>query len=224
MSINTQVDETLESKPTGESTPIRPAPVEETKSEEPKQDGEPVEKTDGASEVIDYAAKLLEAEARLKRAEDKIVKLKKQPHSDESYGEESIDEDRVAKIVETQVAKIRDQVRGEMVESEVDDLLSEVSTNPDEQKLIKHIYENQLQKSGFSRGAIREDLLNAKVLANRDALIKSNRELSQALMAKQTLQTSRPSSSATRVEEVPDKKLSPLDQKILARIAALKNK
>jgi len=215
-------NEVLESKIAEMNNSDQPAPVEETNTEDPKQEGEPVEKTEEPSEpTIDYKSKLEEAQARLKRAEDKIVKLKKQPSSEEDTKEEP-DEDRVAQLVKQQVDSLRDQVRGEIVESEVEDLLTEISGNADERALIKHIYEHNLQKAGFTRAAIRENLLNAKVLANRDALIKSNKELSEALVSKATTATTRSVSSSSRPSVSDEPKMSEKDRKILARIEANK--
>ena len=218
--------ETLGSKVAEMQNSVQPAQAEETKQEESKQDGEPVTKTEDTSgekstqvdNAIDYKAQLEEAQARLKRAEDKIVKLKKQP----SEEEEEVDEDRVAKLVAEQVGQLRDQVRGEIVESEVEDMLSEISNNPDERALIKHIYEHDLQSTGFTRTAIKERLQNAKILANKQALLKSNTELAEALASKSTISTTRSISSSSRPSQSEETKRSETDRRILARMEAIK--
>jgi len=213
-------NETLESKIAERENSVQPAPAEIKKSEDSEQEGEPDKKTEELSAPsVDYKAQLEEAQARLKRAEDKIVKLKKQPSEEKE--EEEVDEDRVAKLVAQQVGKLKEQVRSEIVESEVEDLLNEVSNNPDERALIKHIYENDLQKSGFTRAAIKDRLLDAKLLANKQALLKSNTELAEALVAKTTLSTTRSTSSSSRPSDKEEPKHSEKDQKILARMRAM---
>ncbi|GEM_PF-6785493 len=187
-------NEALESKKTEEKPSNSPAP-ESTKKPEDQTLDENESKKSGSTEQIDFKALLEEEKSKLARAEEKIVKLKKLgkkevPTTNEDEDEEQDEDNKVRKLVANQVEKIRDQVRGEIVESEVDDLLSELSSNQDEKGLIRHIYENRLQKSGFSRAKIREDLENAKILANKSSLLKSNKELSEALKSKATTQTS----------------------------------
>lgn len=226
MNVN-NVDAPSESKQDADESAIDNAPVDNQNSNDSKL-GEDESKKPESSNALDYAA-LYEAElAKRKRAEDKVVKLKKQSKSDveieDQDDEEDVSEDRVEKLVLQQVTRMKDQLRSEVIESEVDDLIQDISSDVNEQKLIKHIYENGLQKSGFSRALIREDLANAKVLANRDLLIKSNKELSEALRSKATLSTARPSSSATRQVDKPEPQYSEADKKLLARISVLKQK
>lgn len=152
----------------------------------------------------DYKA-LFEAEqAKLARAEEAVVKAKKQIKKkviEEETPENPDIEDRVAQLVQAELAGFKTQVKTELISSEVDNLLLEVSSNPDERALIKHFYDNRLQKSGFSREEIREDLINAKIIANRDTILKTNQELAHAMKSKATTQTSPVVSSSTR--EVP---------------------
>lgn len=219
MSINPKGDDTLESKQPGEITPDPAAPQDEKKSEELSLDGNESKKQ--VLPEVDYKSMLEAEKAKLQKAEEKIVKLKKSqkqvPKEEEEEVEEEVEEDRVAQIVKEQIVKIKDQVRSEIVQSEVEELLGEISSNPDEQALIKHIYENRLQRSGFTRSSIREDLINAKVLANRDTLLKSNKELSEALRSKSSLQTTANFSSGTRDVKKPEMQLSTEEKALLAR-------
>ena len=219
--MSNPIKEALESKQPVDETTDQPAPVEETNTEESEIVEDDSKKIDSPEPEIDYKAMLAEEKAKLQRAEDKIIKLKKTKQSDEVHHrtEEEIGdvEDRVAELVKQQVTQIKDEVRGEIVESEVDDLLSEVSSGDDEKNLIKHIYENRLQRSGFTRASIREDLINAKILANKDTLIKSNKELSAALRSKTTTQSAPNFGSGTRKTESPKPSYSAAEAALLKR-------
>lgn len=213
-------NQTLESK-SEEITSTQPAPVEAKKSEDSKLEND--ESKNIESDKIDYKA-LLEAEqAKTLRAEDKIVKLKKQNKGndrDEDEDEEIEKEDlndRVAALVKEQVAAISTGIRSEIISSEIDDLINELSSNPDEQRLIKHVYENRIKASGFSRAEIRDDILNAKVLANRDSIVKTNKELAAALHSRATTSTSANSSTDSRVTDAPTTTYSADEQRLLDR-------
>ena len=73
-------------------------------------------------------------------------------------------------------------VRTDLAADTIESALEDLSANVDERALIKHHYDNSLQKTGFSRQAIMQDLLNAKLLANQKSLSKERAELSAALM------------------------------------------
>ena len=198
-------NEALESKQTEESPSNSPAPESEKKSEDSKLGEDESKIPESSAPTIDFKAMLEEEKAKLQRAEEKIVKLKKLgkkdvPSTNEDEDEE-VPEEKVSRLVADQIEKVKDEVRREIVESEVDDLISELSSNSDERQLIRHIYENRLQKSGYSRSQIREDLENAKVLANKTAILKSNKELSEALKSKVTTTTAPNFVSGTRATE-----------------------
>jgi hypothetical protein len=78
-----------------------------------------------------------------------------------------------------------------------------------------------LQKSGFSRANIRDDLVNAKVLANRDKLIKRNTELSEALKSRSTLSTGASYSSSIRDTDGPAPKVTEAERKMLEAFGAM---
>jgi len=220
-----ELKEALESTKAVEETTGQPAPTEESTEEVSELETKDESKKEEAP-VIDYKA-LLEAEqAKTKRAEEKIVKMKKakspEVHHNEAEPEEEVDEDRVAALVQKQMAQMQDKMRGEIVASEVDDLLTEISSNLDERELIRHIYENRLARSGFTRAAIRSDLEDAKILANKDALVKSNKELSEALKSKSTLSSAPNFGSGTRKTEEPASEFNATEKAFLAKYGVKK--
>jgi len=207
-----------------EETTDSPAPAVEVNEEsseleskdESKQEDEP---------VIDYAALLEEEKAKTKRAEDKIVKMKKTQSKETPPVEEEderSDEDRVAAMVKEQVQQIADGVREEIVSSELEDLLGEVSSNPDEQKLIEHVYNNRVVKSGYTRAAMRADLIDAKLLANKSLLLKNNKEMSEALKSKSTLSSAPNFGSGSRKTEEPTDEFNAEERKMLAKFGVKK--
>ena len=174
-----------------------------------------------ATETPDYKALFETEKAKLARAEEAVVKAKKQIKKkivdEEQESDDSDIENRVAQLVQAELAGFKTQVKTELISSEVDNLLLEVSSNPDERALIKHFYDNRLQKSGYSREDIREDLINAKIIANRDSILKTNQELSHALKSKATTQTSANVSSSAREVPKDSPEYSAEDQAFLAK-------
>jgi hypothetical protein len=145
---------------------------------------------------VDYAAELeAERAARTKAEQERdnykigLINAKKKlkgdkPKSDdegeeEEEGEEEGLEDAVTKAVDKRLQAL--------TQDTIDETLTELSSDPDEQKLIMFHYENTINKTGYSKRSIRADLENAQLLANRKKILKENREVKRALKTKQTL-------------------------------------
>ena len=76
-----------------------------------------------------------------------------------------------------------------MQQGEFERALGELSSNDKEQQLIKYHYENTIQPSGN----MREDLENAKLLANRKRLVS---QLNEAIRSARSSETTSQSSSS----------------------------
>jgi len=205
-----------------ETTSNQTDPTGENKSEDSTL-GEDESKTT-TEPSVDYKAQLEVERARLKKAEDKIVKLKREKKEEPvepPQEEQGVDDSDLETMIQEKVAQLEDKMRSEIVSGEVDTVLKEVSSNPDEQELIRLIYENKLQKTGYSRVAIMDDLVNAKIIANREAVLRQNQELRESLKSKLTLSSSPNSSSATRRTNAPEPKLNAKEQKLLERFGAM---
>jgi len=150
-----------------EDTTDPTAPTDEG-NDTSEQDGEPVEKTDD----VDYAAQLEAAQTRYKKAEDKIVKLKR----------EEKDTPDISELVKETVEKQLQEFKLGTLRATLDDEVAKVSKNDDEANLIKFYLENKIRLSGD----IRADVRDAKVLANAERLIETNNELRVALKSGQT--------------------------------------
>ncbi len=214
-----------DSKQTEETTSNQPDPTGETQSEDSKL-GEDESKTT-TEPSIDYKAQLELERARLKKAEDKIVKLKREKKEEpveeveRAQPEQGVDDSDLESMVQEQVAQLRDEMRSEIVSGEVDTALKEVSSDPDEQELIRLIYENKLQKTGYSRVAIMDDLVNAKIIANRETVLRQNQELRESLKSKLTLNSSPNSSNANRRSLAREPQINDKERKLLERFGAM---
>jgi hypothetical protein len=175
----------------------------------------------------DYKAQLDLERARLKKAEDKIVKLKREKKEEPVEApelvqeEQQVDDSDLETLIQEKVAQLEEKMRGELVSGEVEAALKEVSTDSTEQELIRLIYENRLKKTGYSRVAIMDDLVNAKIIANREAVLRQNQELRESLKSKLTLNSSANYSNATRRSKGKEPQINDKERKLLERFGAM---
>jgi len=164
---------------------VQNAPTEQEENKEDVQSA-PVEQSEESKPEIDYVAELGIAKSKLEKAGNTIEKIKKENKElkNDDDDDEYID---YQEEINKQVAKKMDSVRADLSEDTIESTLEDLTVNVDERALIKHHYDNSLQKTGFSRQAIMQDLLNAKLLANQRSLTKEKAELSAALIAKESM-------------------------------------
>jgi len=135
--------------------------------------------------IIDYKAELEKERNRLKQAEFTIRKLKAKPIVEpvvEPLEEPTmtIDEDELAKKAEEIVNRRLEEFSVDVFEDE----LNQSSSDANERELIRLKYQTAITKTGFTRQAIRNDLANAKLLANAPRYLKTNKELAETLKSK----------------------------------------
>ena len=179
----------------------QPAPVDEKETE--------VKDSVASQEVnqeIDYKAELerakQEAEKRNKRleqAEYKIVELKKKNKKEE----DELEFDEFGEPIEKPKEDIRDIIKQELnsfkrdiSSTTIDEEISKITNNSDEIALIRHHYENSINQSGFDKQSIQNDIQKAYALANSQKILRTNRELAEALKAKKTVSGGTGGSSA----------------------------
>lgn len=170
---------------------------EETKrlaEEEAAKSADPAEETKTDSDVedtgIDYKAELEKVKAqyekRLGQAEHTIIALKKSKKDDsEDDGDDDSDNDideKINAIKEEQKNEL-EKFRIGLIKDNVEDVISSLTSNPDEKELIRFNYENKIVRSGFDRKSIQEDLISAQLLANRSKFEKTIGELKYTLDA-----------------------------------------
>ena len=155
----------------------QPAPAVEENPEgsEPVEDELPVEGE--ILEPIDYEEELEIVQGKLKKAERKIVKLKKEP---KDASEEDLQE--MEQRLEKRQDEKLDEIKKEALGGNRDNAIEAVSSGPSETKLIEFHLDNSIRPSGN----IREDVKRAKILANEKKIISQVDELKQILISKET--------------------------------------
>jgi len=128
--------------------------------------------------AIDYKALYEKEKEELDQA--KYTLTKKNIESKNKQPAPPIELPDVAEIVRQEVQKGLSSLQGDILE---DELLT-ITNDPDERNLIRLKYESAINKTGFTRAAIRNDLLNAKLLANAPKYQTINKEMAEALKSK----------------------------------------
>ena len=162
---------------------------------------------DQGTGTIDYKAELeAEKAKRIKAEEDRDNYrkglLKAKGKLDDTNDDDSTKEDDTAKVVADLVGKELEKFRIDQSKSSFETALSALSTDPAEKDLIQYIYENSIVKTGTTPEAIKEDLENAKLIANKKAILKQASELSLATGAKQSASNTGQGTNSARDKDV----------------------
>jgi hypothetical protein len=170
--------------------------------------------------AVDYKAELELAQKRAQEAEEKLSKAeftlkKRNIQSKELPPDQTVDLEELERRFEEKLESRISAVRAVESIDDVDDVLSLLSEDPDEKALIKHIYDNRIAKTGYSRSQIRDDLEAAQMLANAKKFKKINTELEASLAAKASLGTV-PMGSNLKKTEVKEKMKTAFTQGDLA--------
>ncbi len=193
---------------------------EETKVEstELASDSKPESEQAKPEEEIDYKSELQKAQQQLQQAEHVIVETKKENKRLKDSGvDEDIDADIEEKAKEI-AEKQTNQFKQDFLKDYLDDQIKSMTTNADEQALIRFHYDSSIVKSGYNREAIRSDLASAHLLANRKKLLNENHELKEALRAKNSIKNSGAGSNQDKPqgeEQLPE--LTEMEKRIIAR-------
>ena len=188
-------------------------------ADESKTTEEP--KVDYAAMLEAERAKRQEAEDARKKAEEKIVKLKREKKADTSNKEESKAETPdLEALLDSRLSKLREELKTESKKDKIESIIQRVSQDPNEQELLRMTYEEKVQKSGFTDEAIMDDVLMAKMWVNRSTILKENRELAEALKAKSTLSGGAMTGSKPMTRD-PEPELSEKDRALLERFGAM---
>ena len=181
----------LESKQEDE-TSTQEAPTEDknedtsTQEDLSKNEEESDESSSQEDDSIDYKVELEKETKARERAEHKIVQLKTQKKEAEEEVSEEVSEESPSDV-QKQIDEGVEKARVDMVEDEVESALQDITSNEDERELIRFHYENTIKKSGYSRLKIKQDLDNARLIANKKSILSANVELSKALQSKNSM-------------------------------------
>ncbi len=163
--------------------------VETTTQSAAAEQGVENQSHEAPTENVDFAATLAALEEqtalRVKAESDRdnyktgLLKAKGKLPEDE---EEDIDA-----IIDKKVADKLSAIQTNLIQPTVDGVIASLSKNSDEQKLIKWHYENSIIKHGTDIDSIRADIDNAKMLANKNLIIKKTNERKLAEDAKNVI-------------------------------------
>lgn len=126
---------------------------------------------------FDYKAELERVQKSLAKAQNALTKerLSKKREKDEEIDENPSEpstevlEERIRNIIREETSAIR----RDLVKGELDREVNRVARNADEAELIKYVYSNLI----IPTGNLREDVENAKLLANRKRLNQEYAEI-----------------------------------------------
>lgn len=140
------------------------------------------------SDKPDFAALYEQEKKRLGQAEFTIQKLRKENKElKKSDGESDLpvyDPEDVKRLVAEEARVVLDQERQRDAADVIEEELMALTDNEDERKFIHLLYEKRIQKTGFSRSAVRDDLHAARDLANAPRYLKYAHEAAEALKAR----------------------------------------
>jgi len=150
---------------------------------------EPIEETEVESEepAVDYKAELEKEMARRKKAE---FTLYKKNVEEKKAKVQEVPAKAAPSSIREEIAQVLEEQRMQDASEAFEEELFSITENEDERELIRHKYENSLVKSGFSRAAIRQDLEDAKFLANKPKYQREQNEIAKTLVSKRTVSNS----------------------------------
>lgn len=151
--------------------------------------------------MVEKLAPVLDELDRSNRDRDNYQKgmMKAKAKLKEEDGEET-SEINIAELVAQEVAKKMSALQGNFTKNIEQTVLADMSTNAAEQRLIKWHYENSIQKTGVDPASVRNDMENAKMIANKKLLFKKQNEMSIALQNRSQLSSSTTGASQDKPE------------------------
>lgn len=141
--------------------------ADETSSQ--TEEGSQKEENSNAESEIDYKAEAERWKARFEERTKALVRISKAHEAkakekpEKEIDADADDEQDVSSVVRSALKELKKEQALETVSS----VLESISENEDERDLIKFIYDRRMTPSGYSRKDIENDLIDAKLLANR---------------------------------------------------------
>lgn len=125
-------------------------------------------------------------EKELAQAQHTIVDLKKKTKEEPKPVTQEVD---IEAIEEKALSKAQEEIEKFKVEQSKDtfeDILATFKGTPEEKEKIKTVYNTSIVKTGFNREAIRQDLENAFLIANKPKFETTIKELQATAISKGT--------------------------------------
>ncbi len=151
-----------------EATEVQPAPVEQE-----------------AEVVIDYKAELEKEKQEKENYKKGMLDAKEMLKGRGIIS----DPEELARIIDARVDEKVSTLTSNLSKSTIESTLESLASSESEKELIKFHYENSIVKSGIDPQSVRNDLENAKLLANKKAIFKESSEMKIALTHKQGIKS-----------------------------------
>lgn len=176
----------------------------ENGSEDASTEQKEVEGIDYKSELEAQLAKVTAEKNNYKKG---LLIAKGKIEDDKFNLDESVDrasiEAHIDSLVEAKIEERLSTIKTSLTKNVVANTLSELSSNADERELIKYHYENSIVKSGLDPEAVKNDLENAKMIANKKSYFRTTKELTNALKNKSQVSGAPSGASAEKHEVTP---------------------
>lgn len=175
-----------ELKKAAELTPASEVPPAESKPETAKAADDTIKPKNNET---DYKTELEKEQAKqLKQAEFTIEQLRKKKEDDKDKEDENPPHypAEMRKIASEEAERATKGITDTLLNSTITSELDSITDNADEKKLIDFHYKNSIVRSGTTPENIREDLENARLLANKKKIHKDMAELNHALRSERT--------------------------------------
>lgn len=196
-----------------------------TTTEAPK-----VDEKETQTNEIDYKAEYEKVVDQKDKAEFVIEKTKTENKELKQKIEETKEEkpdnnlDEIVSRLDKKFEERQKSFEAKQKESYIDESIAKLTNNPDKASLIKHHYENSINRTGFDQESINSDLTNALLIADRKKILSNNAELAEALKSKVTMGTSPEISSHMKETPSQERTVSDADQKVLNNLNARRAK
>jgi len=198
------------------------SPASENKGNDSTTKVEGDKKPDTEVDKVDYKAELEKVKVQLAQAEFTIQKEKDKSKSNTKKDEDKeiveVDDDdkvdveaKAASIAKSEIEKFKLEQTVDVLEDEI----SKLATSPEHAELIRLTYQNRINKSGFNRKAIIEDLSAAAILVEKPRFERQIKEMAKTVISKQTTNSSGSVSSAKTDAPEETIELSDADRKIM---------
>lgn len=153
-------------------------------------------------ELADAKKALADKETELGKAQFTIVDLKKK--KDESTKAPVTPEFDIEALEEKALSKASEEIekfKQEQSKDTFEDILATFGGTPEDREKIRAAYSTNIVKTGYNREAIRQDLSNAYILANKPKFETTIKELQATAVSKGTQSGASPSSQEPEKKE-----------------------
>lgn len=128
---------------------------------------------------IDYKAELEKAQEEKRKISGALAEERRlRKEAQQAATDKPADTDALVEDIYGKLEKRR-------ADDEVDEVIESMTSNSDEQALIKELYTNRLKPTGFSRKAIKADIESAYLLANRSKFLTDAEKKARKALAEE---------------------------------------